>query len=303
MTDEERLIADVRERLTPLIGEFPAAATALLVATVLPRDCVPWEWLRELMIARHPEVAEHPPLWEGLRHRLVASGLLTPGPSPEVARIEPRVADELASALTERETASLGEQLRGVVSARLARFQAERQRLFQDVVRGNAGEAAQAGWYVAPVEEVQDRAAELGNVKVRPEGDGSFVLSLKKDAFWEGPCFEAFVREQFLSDDLDAIEWALRTHEVPSREIGDARTRMEALPARKPEGLQEARVLGLYWLNAADDQSRRGAQQSAWHTAVRACELFEKLHEQHPEDQDVAALLEQAVHARWVHDW
>jgi hypothetical protein len=71
--------------------------------------------------------------------------------------------------------------------------------VFQEVVRGNAGPEA-AGWYVAPLEEVLARAAEVGSVDVTTLVDGSFVLSLKKGAFWEEPCLKAFIDQQFASD-------------------------------------------------------------------------------------------------------
>ena len=75
------------------------ALTALRFATLLPPDTVPWPWLRELTLARHPEIAQdeldEPDPWLNVRRRLSGLRLLTPGDHPEVARIHRLVAAHL----------------------------------------------------------------------------------------------------------------------------------------------------------------------------------------------------------------
>jgi hypothetical protein len=44
------------------LGGLPAPArTPLCVAAMLPPDAVPWDWIRSLTVARHPELAAHAP--------------------------------------------------------------------------------------------------------------------------------------------------------------------------------------------------------------------------------------------------
>jgi hypothetical protein len=301
-TADEQRLSDARGRAAALIRGSPAAATALRAAALLPPDAVPWLWLHELTTARHPETAANPLFWGELRGRLETLGLLTLGPAPEVARIHPRVAADLAGAIPEREAAELRAGIRDLVSVRLREFTAERRRLFGEVLRGNAGPEA-AGWYVAPLSEVQARADAFGSVEVWPQGEGSFVLSLKKGAFWEEPCFTAFVGQQFAGDDPDAIEWALRTGQLSGDELENARDRMQTLHARRPDGLPEGRVMGLYLLDLARTFCTKGYDRSAWNRAGEAVKLFEQLHERHPADPDIAALLEEARQAQWRYDW
>ena len=80
--------------------------------------------------ARHSEIAATPSIWQELQRRLEAQRLLVSGTAPDVARMHPQVAAELAST-TARQAAELGAAIRGMVSQRLQRFTSERQRLFR----------------------------------------------------------------------------------------------------------------------------------------------------------------------------
>ncbi len=81
------------------------ARTALQFAALLPPDCVPWPWLRELTLKRHPELAAADDLgadpWLAVQRRLSGLRLLTSGDQPEIARIHRLVAVHLRTATTE----------------------------------------------------------------------------------------------------------------------------------------------------------------------------------------------------------
>jgi hypothetical protein len=228
--------------------------------------------------------------------------VLVAGPAPEVARMHPQVSATLAGILSERDASELGVAIWQLVSQRLQRFTSERQRIFQEVVRGNAGPEA-AGWYVAPLAEVMARADALGVVEVTTLVDGSFVLSLKTGAYWEEPCLKAFIEQQFASDVPEAIQWALASGLLANPELENSRDRIQALCARRPDGVPEAKVMGLFLLNLARIYCTSGMDRSAWRTAGEAVELFKQLHERDPADAEVAALLEEAKQAQWRYDW
>jgi hypothetical protein len=301
-TEHDLSLTQIDKQLGPLRQELPAALTVLRLAALLPPDTVPWPWLSEVTTALHPELAASPAAWEKLRQRLEGLGLLTGGPRPEVACIDRLVAAHVIESLTEQEAGEYIRLIRGVVSRRLQHFTSERQRLFDEVRRGNAGPDA-AKWYVAPLEEVLARAEASGAVKVTVLGDGSFVLGLKEEVIWEEPCFQAFISQQFAAESLDAIEWALRTEEVPDREIAQAGERIRTLHERRPEGVQEGKIMGLYLLSAARMHCRNGSDRSAYGTAGRAVELFERLHALAPADAEVEELLKKAREAQWIYDW
>jgi tetratricopeptide (TPR) repeat protein len=79
------------------------ALTALHFAALLPPETIPWPWLRELTLARHPQLAQRdadePDPWLDIRRRLTGLRLLTSGDHPEVARIHRLVAAHLRQGL------------------------------------------------------------------------------------------------------------------------------------------------------------------------------------------------------------
>lgn len=78
----------------------PAAVTALRFAALLPPDTVPWPWLRELTVGRHPEMGEDRGFgvngWQAVRRRLEGSRLLTPGDDIEIGRLHRLVGAHIA---------------------------------------------------------------------------------------------------------------------------------------------------------------------------------------------------------------
>lgn len=78
------------------------ARTALAFAARLPPDLVPWPWLRELVVAQHPELAETDDLgrdpWMSQQRRLLGLRLVTGGEQTEVARMHRVVAAQLVQA-------------------------------------------------------------------------------------------------------------------------------------------------------------------------------------------------------------
>ncbi len=102
--------ADTREVVTPsgqldmVLGPTlqhldALSLTALHHAALLPGDIVPWGWLQELSLARHPEMADTgpdlPSPWEDTRRTLLGARLLTPGDDPEIARLHRLVGSHL----------------------------------------------------------------------------------------------------------------------------------------------------------------------------------------------------------------
>jgi tetratricopeptide (TPR) repeat protein len=78
--------------LEPLARELPEAITALQFAALLPPDCVPWPWLKELTTQQHSELADQPAAWGKIKRRLEGMRLLTSGDAPETARMHRLVA-------------------------------------------------------------------------------------------------------------------------------------------------------------------------------------------------------------------
>lgn len=285
------------------IKRWPALATVLRAAAMLPADGAPWPWLEEVATLRHQEIAAFPGAFGDLRRWLEGQGMLAVGPVPEVARFRPAAAEALAAIPDAPDADALAPDLRTAVGRRVQQFKKERQQLFQKVVKGDAGPEAQDGWYVAPLAEVQAKAAAVGGVEVTPLPDGSFVLSLKEGAAWEEAHLHAFIRRQFANDDPDAVAWALRTAELSADDLEAARERILALAARNPDGVAEIKLTGLLLLEQARIDCSRGADRSAWHGAGKAVEVFQKLHEHCPADPEVAALLDEAKQAQWGYDW
>jgi TIR domain len=77
----------------------PAAVTTLRVGALFPPDEVPWEWIRGLVAALHPEIEERKPgtvdPWADVRHRLEGRRLLSITDTPHIARMHRLVRQHL----------------------------------------------------------------------------------------------------------------------------------------------------------------------------------------------------------------
>ncbi len=96
----DKLVGSVLEQtLAQLAATTPAAVSALRFAALLPPDEVPWTWLHDLVLARHPEVATDDPFgldpWTELRHRLEGRRLLQTTDNPQLARMHRLVSAHL----------------------------------------------------------------------------------------------------------------------------------------------------------------------------------------------------------------
>jgi tetratricopeptide (TPR) repeat protein len=123
MQHEHKRISAVLDATLALLS--PAACTALAFAARLPPDSVPWPWLRDLTLPRHPELARHTPdepdPWLTLRRSIDGLRLVVTGDVPEVGRMHRLVAAHLAA------RAERGELERDVVNHVAARCEAIRQ--------------------------------------------------------------------------------------------------------------------------------------------------------------------------------
>ena len=102
MLHQEKQLALVLQATLAKLNQ--PARTALHFAALLPPDSVPWPWLRELTLARHPELSrddpDEPDPWLEVRRRLGGLRLLTPSDNLEVARIHRLVAAHIRNTLS-----------------------------------------------------------------------------------------------------------------------------------------------------------------------------------------------------------
>jgi hypothetical protein len=78
--------------------------------------------------------------------------------------------------------------------------------------------------------------------------------------------------------------------------------RVEGLVAVRPESVPLRILRGLLLYNKARHGASQGFWRGAWHTASAAVDVFAKLHEELPDDADVASLLKEAEHRKWLYD-
>jgi hypothetical protein len=288
--------------LGTLTTELPAAATVFRYAALLPATHAPLPWLQELATRSHPELRGRLDLWDAVASRLFALGLLLrKEASPEVARAEEQAAQRVRSSVGEQQARTLRNELRAFCSGRLAKVRAEKARLFNQVLTGDPDTEVTA-WTVPGVEVVRARAAGSDRVAVDDFGDGTYALRLKGEAAWEEESLNAFIAQEFASDGLDAVEWALRTEAVPADDLKKAEVRVGEAHLRNPESDGAARVAGLYWLSLAHSwYGQGGSSRSAYHLAGKAVEILRRLKDRNPE-AEAAELLARAEKAQWAYD-
>ncbi len=271
-------------------------STLVRFAELMPHERVPWPWFLELMLRHHLERGE----CEQLRDQAIGLGILRFTEREQVLKFEP-----LERSLDAGETPAIRDSMRAevqsLVSDRLAQFHAERDRLFQEVLKGGHPEA-QPNWYVAPMAEAKARAAELGTVDVIDNHDGSYGLRLKEDLLWEEDCLTAFIALEFHSDRPDSVFWALTTDSVPPADIVRNEDRISA-QARTIDDLRRQRtMIGLLLHNKARYNASFGSWRGAWSVARGAVEVFQGLSETFPDDPEIAEFLKRAKERMWLYD-
>jgi hypothetical protein len=305
----EGQIEHQQKRLRPVLDSMlaplsRAARTLLGFAALMPPDRVPWPWLKELTIRTHPEFGGHKPgypdPWLALRRQVEGLRFITPGGQAQVARIHRLVRAHLAATNTPGEKEAFRTATHDLVSVRYLAYDEERRRLIADVLHG--GHPGAAEWYVAPLSEVQARAAELGTVKVRDNYDGSFRVGLVEGLLWEEACMDEFLMQEFSSENPASVMWSLRVDGIPSAEINASRNRLEALVEAHRVESRFAVFRGLFLYNLARYPASFGSWRSAWHYACEAADDFENLAEVMPDDPQIAGLLELARRRKWLYD-
>jgi hypothetical protein len=288
--------------LDTLATDLPAAATAFRYAALLPAAHIPLPWLQELAASHHPELRGRLDLWDAVVSRLFALELLLRKEGfPEVARADEQAAQRIRCSLGEQQARALRDELHAFCAGRLREARAEKARLFNQVLTGDP-EIEVTAWTVPSVDVVRARAAGSDRVAVDDFGDGTYALRLVGKAAWEEESLKAFIAQEFAADELDAVEWALRTEAVSADDLTKAEVRVGEVHVRNPESASAARVAGLYWLGRAHAwYGQGGSSQSAYHLAGKAVEILRRLKDQNPGDTDAAELLANAELAAWAY--
>lgn len=301
-SQSSHLAPSLVSKLHQMSTDLPGSAEAMQFASLLPNEHIPWLWLKELVGSHFDGKGEKINDFAAIKVAVQQLRLMITTDVPQVGRMHHLAADHFAGTMTVDTRQAFQRQIHKLILSRLEHFKSEEKRLIQEVLRGEHATGA-ADWYVPPLEEVYPRAMSSDFVDIRVLADNSFVLTLKPGITWEEPCFRAFVRQQFLSNDPEAVDWALRTKMIPEEDLLQFVEKMEQLEAKQPEGLHEVTILARFWLNLAGARCRQGFNQSPYYLAAEAEKWLEKLQARHPGNEEVAALLKEAQQARWMYDW
>jgi hypothetical protein len=124
----------------------------------------------------------------------------------------------------------------------------------------------------------------------------------KGEAALEQESLYAFIAEEFADDELEAVEWALRTHAVSEEDLKKAEVRVGEVHMRNPDGNRETRVAFLYWLDRAySSYFRGGSCQSAYDLVGKAAEILRRMENRNPTYADAAELWAKAEEAKWLY--
>jgi len=285
-----------------LTKELPAAMTMWRFAALMPTDSIPWPWLREITVARHPEIAGGAAEIEILERRLIEARLLMQTPTPAIAQMPAGAATYVRQILDASSEQQLGRELRAFVWQRLQDFKATRKRLLDEALRDANGGREVTAWTVPSPAVAVASAVDNKLVQAFYNGDGSFSIGLREGAMWEESCLKKFCKLQFESSMPDSIEWALRTGFVPHFDLKSAQDRVTRIYESDPENRQGGIIHGLLLLNSAHHRAGQGSWRGAWGYACAAVDVFAKLREMAPNDVDVLELLKEAENCRYLYD-
>ena len=288
--------------LDSLSFEF-ALRSAKLYSALLPASHVPLVWLRELATADYPDLAVHHRAWDFIVRSLFANGILCKsGDTGAIPRADKSMAGDIRHSLDEWEADALRSRLRAFCSGRLEKNRSEEQRLINSVMTGDPNTEATA-WTVPRVEEALARAVGDDRVDVVEFGDGTYSVRPKTIAPWEEASLKAFVAQEFAAEDLDGVEWALRTNLLTTDELKQGEARIGDRHLRNPEGSREASVAGLYWLSMAHKwYGEGGSCRTAWNLTGKAVDILQRFRDRQPNEPVVTALLAEVEWAHWTYD-
>ncbi|MFO0881091.1 MAG: hypothetical protein U0840_27525 [Gemmataceae bacterium] len=280
-----------------------ALRRARLCAVLLPPQHVPVDWLRALAAEVCPALANIPRAMDVLVRSLFNQGLLrSDSELSPVAHANERAARQVRDALDEEEAVALKKLLRDFCSKRLEAWRAERTQRINRVMTGDPMKAV-TGWTVPPIEEVRARAIGDDRVEIVDFGDGTYSVRVPMALAWEDESLQAFAQQEFASEDLEGIAWALRTKLLTAGVLGAEKERIGDLHLRQPQSTRAALVAGLFWLSLAHQGYGEGSSCGiAWSLAGKAVEILEGARERQPDDAGVAALLAEAKRAHWSYD-
>lgn len=286
-----------------LIAAFNDSSTSPLVRRVLslsallPARPFPWSWVMLMGMLEGDELAEKSHLQDYVREQFVDSPTTI-----EFFELDPIVRPVILGTISTEEAKDLRATIRDFIGSKLTYISNKQEELFKVIRRGHAGPDA-ADWYVAPLAEVQAKAAELGMVDVIPIDAQSFELKLKPPLLWEQECVRLVLAQEFDSDQTDGMMWALHTEQIPSESIINARHRIDAIYAANPTDYHTSKLYGIYLMNLSLALLRAYGSRSGFDAAEEALEHLRKLSANYPSDTTLQPYIDRAAHVRWIADW
>lgn len=272
-----------------------------IYAVLLPPGQIPLSWLRQLALECLPELTTIPKSLEYLLDQLFRQRLLQAASGP-VAHLDERGSRAFRDSLDEIEVREKREKLREFCTRRNLVNGLTGQGAVNRVLTGDPNLEVTA-WTVPPLQEVLARALGDDRVEVIEHGDGTYSVHAKPLAPWEQESLTAFAVQEFTTDDLDAIEWALRTRLLSASLMRQSAGRVGELHLKEPANGHACLVSGLYWLTLAHKSYGEGGSCSAsWHMAGNAVEILQAIQQHDESTSRLSELLEKAKKARWAYD-
>ncbi len=289
--------------MLPSSPEFNLYASALravkIYARLFPPKYIPIPYLQELVAEDYP--VSQTDLIESLFHN--GKGFLVrENDSAEVAQINENPDPKSAVLAKASEIAELKKKLRAFHQRKLDESNTEKTQRINRVMTGDPLLEVTA-WTVPSIDVAKARAAEDDHIQIIDYGDGSYSVKVKPTSTWEGECFAAYVQQEFNSDDLEGILFALGTGFLSAGVLRDAKTRLGELHLQKPDNLQAAIVTARFWLTLAHKSyGDGGSARGSWGYACIAVEILEAAKNKYPNDTTIVELLPKALEARWSYD-